>query len=184
MASQEVTRITEVGAVRNAVRRLKADDKRLRDEAVVSLVRLVGRDRLQPQALVDHALREVANCLSNPNSMTRRSAVQVLGQIAPKDHQDCVTKLIKCLEDQVEWVRLAAADAIPQVVTRSCETTIYDLKRCLKHRRADVRVAGLLAMAEVAPRGDDAILAIIGKCCEDEDAFVRSAASDALHQLV
>lgn len=184
VASQKIAYTSEVGQVRMQVNRLRSSERVVRDEAVKELVRLVGSESLACNQMVEHAMSELKKCLSSTDSMTRRSAVEALAQVAPRDHEDAVANLIHRLADSSEWVRLTAAELLPKAVTPGNEYAMEKLQRILRNRHPDIRAAGLLALSGVALKADEATISLVSEYCDDKNDYIKSVASDALRQLL
>lgn len=184
VAFQKITRASEVGGVRKQITQLRSSNTKIRNEAICELKRLVGRDSQACYKMVEHALNELVKLSLTPTSAaTRRSVVEALAQVAPKDHEQSVSTLIHCLKDASEMVRLSAAELLPNVVTPGNEFAIDKIKSILRNRRIEVKVVGLLALSGVALNGDEAIISIVSEYCDDKSDYVKYVASDVLQQL-
>eukprot|EP00746_Dinoflagellata_sp_MGD_P037143 gnl/MRDRNA2_/MRDRNA2_18915_c0_seq1.p1 gnl/MRDRNA2_/MRDRNA2_18915_c0~~gnl/MRDRNA2_/MRDRNA2_18915_c0_seq1.p1 ORF type:complete len:262 (+),score=43.36 gnl/MRDRNA2_/MRDRNA2_18915_c0_seq1:69-854(+) len=184
VAAQKVSEVSEVGAVRKQIARLRSNDSHVRDVAVKELVRLVGRDSCACFYMVKHALTELIRCLPFADSKSRRSVIEALSQVAPKDHEESISAMVHALSDASEWVRLSAADLLPKVVTPGNEFAMEKLQGILRNRRVEVRAVGLLALSGVAQRGDERTISILSECCDDKNDYIKSVAFDALQKVL
>jgi hypothetical protein len=184
VAAQKVTPVSEVGAVKKAIARLRSSDSNQRELAVRELVRLVGKDSRACFVMVENALTELIKCVRVSDSKNRRSVIEALALVAPQDHEETVAALVYCLSDASEWVRLTATELLPTVVTPGNEFALEKLQGVLRSRRVEVRAAGLLALSAVAIRGDERTMSIVSDYCDDKNDYIKGVAFDALQKLL
>lgn len=184
VAAQKISQVSEVGAVRRQIGRLRSTDSHVRELAVRELVRLVGRDSCACYYMVEHALTELIKSYKFSDPKGRRSVIEALSQVAPKDHEESISTMVNALSDASEWVRLSASDLLPKLVTPGNEFAMEKLQTVLKSRRVEVRAVGLLALSGIAECGHERTISILSDCCDDKNDYIKDVAFDALQKVL
>jgi HEAT repeat protein len=119
-------------------------------------------------------LPQILDCLRDPRDCVRRSALQVLGKVAPGD-REVVRAVCRALHDDDQWIRCDAATLLGSLLRHPGEVdggpahftevrdelqadlVVEDLRGCLRDSTALVRVAAAASLFKLG-QGDDELL--------------------------
>mmetsp|Transcript_68619 Transcript_68619/g.146912 ORF Transcript_68619/g.146912 Transcript_68619/m.146912 type:complete len:514 (-) Transcript_68619:31-1572(-) len=105
----------------------------------------------QKQSLESRSVELITRCMKDLDSAVRRTAVEVIAQVAKRGDQAVVEAAMTCLKDSKKGVRQAAVEALPLLVLKqdNNKDVISEITACLEDTDVNVRRVAKEVLAQM-----------------------------------